>query len=366
MASRLLVVDDSKTDMALICSFLSDYDPIRAWDGREAMTLLETRPDVDLMILDLNMPVMNGFEVLEALRPMPESSKPAVLILTNHDETENEIRGLDLGAVDYIRKPLNFSSLRKRIEVHLSLRRARRRIEQSNEVLEQTVRQRTHEIEETRAVTIHALLGLLEVRNIESSNHAQRTQWIIRALAEKLREHPDYQPILTDAYIQDLFDTAPLHDIGKVGIPDHILLKPGPLAYEEYEVMKQHVRHGVDALTRSLGDREPAAFLRIAIDLVASHHEWFDGSGYPAGLSGVEIPLCGRLMAVVDVYDAMTGKRVYKPAMSHEEVIRLMQRSRGHQFDPIIIDAFLSIEQQVREIAHRFYTLPDPSGEETS
>ena len=358
MTAKVLIVDDSKTDVALIRTFLADYEVQVAWNGQEAMSLLRDDLDTDLMILDLNMPVMNGFEVLEALQLQTDAPKPAILILTNHDETENEIRGLDMGAVDYIRKPLNFPSLQKRIEVHLSLRTARRRIEESNAQLEQMVRHRTREIEDTRAITIHALLGLLEVRNIESSNHALRTQWIIRALGEKLREAPACKEIITEVYLQELFDTAPLHDIGKVGIPDHILLKPGPLTYEEYEIMKQHVRFGVDALTRNLAGREPASFLRIAIDVVAGHHEWYDGSGYPNSLTGQEIPLCGRMMAVVDVYDAMTSKRVYKPAMAHDEVIALMRRSRGHQFDPLVLDAFLSIEQQVRDIA-RLYSQAD-------
>ncbi len=354
MAATILIVDDSKTDMVLIQSFLAEYDVLIAWNGQEALAQLTAHPETDLMILDLNMPVMTGFEVLEALLPQPEASKPAILILTNQDETENEIRGLDLGAVDYIRKPLNFPSLRKRIEVHLSLRQARKRIEEANANLEETVRNRTREVEETRAITIQALLGLLEVRNIESSNHAIRTQWIIRALGQKLREHPDYREIITDSFLQDLFATAPLHDVGKVGIPDQILLKPGPLTYEEFEIMKQHVRYGVDALTRRLSGQKHAPFLQTAIELVSGHHEWYDGSGYPYGLAGRDIPLCGRMMAIVDVYDAMTSKRVYKPAMPHEEVLRLMARARGHQFDPVILDAFLSIAEDVRDISRRF------------
>ena len=312
MASKVLVVDDSLTDMTLIRTFLSEYEVLTAWNGQEALDLLLVHPDTELMILDLNMPVMNGFEVLEALQSQTDSPKPAILILTNHDETENELRGLDMGAVDFIRKPLNFPSLNKRIEVHLNLRTARRRIEESNAHLEQMVRHRTKEIEDTRDVTIHALLGLLEVRNIESSNHALRTQWIIRALGEKLRESAAFKNLMTDTYLQELFDTAPLHDIGKVGIPDHILLKPGPLTYEEYEIMKQHVRFGVEALTKHLNGREPVSFLRIAIEVVSGHHEWYDGSGYPNSLTGQEIPICGRMMAIVDVYDAMTSKRVYK------------------------------------------------------
>ena len=245
MAATILIVDDSKTDITMIQSFLSEYHVLIAWNGQEGLSQLALHPETDLMILDLNMPVMNGFEVLETLAAQPDKDSPAILILTNQEETENEIRGLDLGAVDYIRKPLNFPSLRKRIEVHLTLRRARKRIEEANAHLEETVRRRTREVEDTRAITIHALLGLLEVRNIESSNHAIRTQWIIRALGRKLGELPGYRDVITEDFLQELFDTAPLHDIGKVGIPDQILLKPGPLSYDEFEVMKQHVRFGV-------------------------------------------------------------------------------------------------------------------------
>lgn len=354
MAASILIVDDSKTDVTMIQSFLTKYEVLVGWNGQEALDLMHAHPEIDLMILDLNMPVMNGFEVLEHMMANQPEDRPAVLILTNQDETENEIRGLDLGAVDYIRKPLNFPSLTKRIEVHLNLRAARKRIEEANAHLEETVCSRTREIEDTRAITIQALLGLLEVRNIESSNHAIRTQWIIRALGQKLRMHPDYRDVITDTLLQELYDTAPLHDIGKVGIPDKILLKPGPLTYEEFEVMKQHVQYGVDALTRHLAGRKPASFLQTAIELVAGHHEWYDGSGYPYGNTGKDIPLSGRMMTIVDVYDAMTSERVYKPAMSHADVISLMRRARGHQFDPVILDAFLSIEAEIHDIAQRF------------
>ena len=237
---KILIVDDSKTDVALLTNILCDYDLSVAYDGVEAMKALDEIPDIDVLILDLNMPRMNGFEVLEAMRENPEYRKKAAIILTNADEIENEIKGLDLGAVDYIRKPLNLQSLRKRIEVHSNLRDAQNALERYNAELEKTVQERTEELALTRDISIHALICLLEVRDIESSNHTKRTQWMMKVLCEYLRTKEKYTEILNDTYIKELFNTSPLHDIGKVGIPDSILLKPGKLTSEEFEIMKKH------------------------------------------------------------------------------------------------------------------------------
>ena len=226
MGNKILVVDDSKTDVVMIMSILSNYELLVAYDGIEAMKIIEAEPEIELIILDLNMPRMNGFQVLEELQKKKEYEHIATLILTNYDETENEIRGLDLGAVDYIRKPLNFQSLQKRIEVHLHLQAAKKCLKENNIVLEKTVQERTKELKLTRDVTVNALIGLLEVRNIESSNHTKRTQLMMINLCQHLSKKDAYKDILTEAYIKELYDTAPLHDIGKVGIPDKILLKP--------------------------------------------------------------------------------------------------------------------------------------------
>ncbi len=276
------------------------------------------------------------------------------LILTNYDESENEIRGLDLGAVDYIRKPLNMESLRKRIEVHISLRKARKYIEEQNLILEERVSIRTRELVMTRDVTIHALIGLLEVRNIESSNHTKRTQWMMKILCEHLKTKQKYADILDDEYITELFQTAPLHDIGKVGIPDKILLKPGRLDSEEFEIMKKHTTYGVEALTHELNPKNVTTFIRTAIEIVGTHHEKFDGTGYPHGLKAEEIPLCGRMMAIIDVYDALTSKRVYKPAVAHEEALAIILSERSKHFDPSLIDAFIEVEKDIQQIRYKY------------
>lgn len=352
--SKIMIVDDSKVDIALIKSILNDYDLLTARDGVEAMELLKENPDTDIMILDLNMPRMNGFEVLNAMQKHPEYKNIAVLILTNYDETDNEIKGLDMGALDYIRKPINIQSLRKRIQIHTHLRNARQQLRQYNAILEKTVRERTMELSKTRDVSIHALVTLLEKRDIESSNHAKRTQWIMKSLCEHLSTKEKYQNIFTESYIKELFDTAPLHDIGKVGIPDSILLKPGPLELEEFEIMKKHTSFAVEALQLGSDDDLSVPFIKTAIEITGTHHEKYDGTGYPHQLKGEEIPLSGRLMAVIDVYDAIISRRVYKPPYEHEAALEFLREERGKSFDPDIVDAFLEIEKIIRVISSTF------------
>lgn len=354
MDIKILIVDDSNTDMILIKSILHGYTLITANDGIEAMQVLKADEHIDIMILDLNMPRMNGFEVLTAMRTIPSLSKIAVLILTNYDELENEIKGLELGAVDYIRKPLNLESLQRRIQIHVNLKRASRALEEINTRLDHTVQERTEELLLTRSITIKALMNLLEIRDLESSNHTHRTQWIIKLLCEHLRNKPEYETLLTDEYIKEVFETAPLHDIGKVGIPDSILLKPSKLTNEEYEIMKQHVEIGANALKIEMKTDQLPSFVRIAMECICGHHEKYDGSGYPQGLVGSKIPLPGRLMSIADVYDALISKRVYKEAFSHEIALKYILDNKGKHFDPDIVDAFMEIEAEIRLIAIKF------------
>jgi putative two-component system response regulator len=351
---KVLIVDDSKADVMMIENMLEGYDLLIAYDGIEAMECIDKNPDIEIMILDINMPRMNGFEVLEAIRNHPEHKKIATLILTNYDEIDNEIRGLELGALDYIRKPLNIRSIRKRIELHSNLRNVRKALEQHNLMLENTVAERTKEFNMTRDVTIHAMVGLLEVRDIESGNHTKRTQWMMRALCDQLRNKEMYHAILTDAYINELFSTAPLHDIGKMGIPDSILLKPGKLTSEEFEIMKKHTTYGVNALKSEGNEITSLSFIRTASEIIGTHHEKFDGSGYPKGLVGKDIPLSGRLMAIIDVFDALVSVRVYKPAYSHEEALDIIAKESGTHFDPGIVEAFFEIEKDIKSINNRF------------
>jgi putative two-component system response regulator len=351
---KVLIVDDSKADVMMISSMLKDYELLIAYDGTEAMELIGREKGIDIMILDLNMSRMNGFEVLEAMKADPVGSDIAVIILTNYDEIDNEIRGLELGAVDYIRKPLNIRSLRKRLELHINLKNACDLLEQHNVALEKTVRERTKECTITRDVTIHALLGLLEIRNIESCNHTKRTQWMMIALCNHLRTKGPFKRVMTDEYIRELFSTSPLHDIGKVGIPDSILLKPGKLTIDEFEIMKKHAIFGVEALKYEGNEPIEISFIKTASEIIGTHHEKFDGTGYPNGLKGKEIPLSGRLMAIIDVYDALVSVRVYKPAYTHMEAMQIIAEGRNKHFDPEIVDAFFEIEEEIKSITDKY------------
>jgi putative two-component system response regulator len=353
MGNKILIVEDSVVDVALIKAILSDQDLYFAKDGVEAFEVIDQIPDIDLMILDINMPRMNGFEVLEIMRNNPKYAKIVTLILTNHDELENEIKGLSLGAVDYIRKPLNIESLRKRIDIHSRLKQATKLLEENNSILEETIKERTSEIALTRSITIHALIGLLEIRDIESGNHTIRTQYFIKAICEELAKKERYKDILTEEYIREIFDTAPLHDIGKVGVPDNILLKPGKLTPEEYEKMKLHVIYGVNAIMVDSHLAVPS-FIKTASEIIGGHHEQFNGNGYPNGLKGEEIPLSARLMAFADVYDALINKRVYKEAFSHEVAMNMILERSGTQFDPEIVEAFVACEGRIIEIAEQY------------
>lgn len=350
MSIKILLVDDSEADMMILENILNDYELYKASNGLEALHILEKVKHIDLMILDLTMPVMNGFEVLDTVREQYTDYNISIIILTNSEELENEIQGLDKGAVDYIRKPLNFQSLRKRIEIHTRLRTARQILSDHNALLEQTVKERTKELAITRDITINALVKLLEVRNIESSNHALRTRELMKALCIHLSSKDKYKSTFTPEYINELYDTAPLHDIGKVGIPDSILLKPARLTTEEFEIMKFHTTYGVEAIKYDCSFSGSFSFLQTAACIIGEHHERYDGTGYPKGLSRDEISLPGRLMAIIDVYDALISERVYKPPFDHGLALIELKKGRGSQFDPELLDAFLEISDTVYRI----------------
>ncbi|MDD3929693.1 MAG: response regulator [Sphaerochaeta sp.] len=343
----ILAIDDSLTDLTMIEYILSSHQVLVARDGQEGLSMLKEHPETDLILLDLRMPVMDGFAFLDKMGPL--GIEIPVIILTNSEEVDKEILGLDKGAMDFIRKPLNFQALQKRIEVQLRLKQATEQIRQHNRMLEEQVQQRTAEIRKTNEITINALVRLLEIRNVESSDHSRRTKVMMQLLCEELQKHPKDGYQLSEKDIQELVDTAPLHDIGKVGIPDNILLKPDRLEQAEIVIMREHVLKGVEALDYSIETSDAKiSFIETARELIASHHEWFDGSGYPNGLDHDKIPLSGRLMAVIDVYDALTSKRVYKEAMSHQKAIEVMRSEAERHFDPVIFQAFLKISNAIQ------------------
>ncbi|CCG07361.1 HD-GYP domain-containing protein [Pararhodospirillum photometricum] len=354
---RLLIVDDEAMNIKVLVEMLrDDYALTVAKNGVQALERMAMDPAPDLVLLDVMMPGMDGHEVCRRMKQDPRLADVPVIFVTALGDPNDELHGFDLGAVDYLTKPLTPLLAKARVRTHVQLARAQRALENYSHTLEARVAERTQEVERVQAVTIRALASLAETRDNETGNHIRRTQHYVRALALHLHAHPRFAGQLDDRTIDLLFKSAPLHDVGKVGIPDRILLKPGPLTDEEFTIMKTHTVLGRSALRAAVeeGGESEIAFLRHACDIAAYHHEKWDGTGYPEGLAGEAIPLSARLMAVADVYDALISRRVYKPPFPHARARELIVADRGARFDPDIVDAFLALEDVFRDIRNRY------------
>jgi putative two-component system response regulator len=339
---RMLVVEDDEVSAALLANSLEQfgYEVSVAEDGRAAFELIRTGL-YHLVVSDWEMPGMSGIELCRQIRRRSWTSYIYFILLTSHGGIANVVEGLSAGADDFITKPFQPEELRVRL-------RAGERILSL----------------ESRDLMIFALAKLAESRDPETGAHVERMREYCRILADELSNWEAYRDQLDGEYVCTIYMTSPLHDIGKVGIPDAVLLKPGRLTREEFEIMKRHTLIGgetLDAVTRA---HPEARFLAMAHDIVLTHHERFDGSGYPRGLVGKQIPLAGRITTLADVYDALTSKRVYKPAYDHETTRRLILEGRGTQFDPDVVEAFLRREQDFVETRWRFHDSPLP-GEAT-
>ncbi len=340
----ILAVDDAEANLDILVETLGDeFDVAVAMDGETALDLAaETLPDV--ILLDIMMPGMDGYTVCERLKQSVITKGIPVIFITAMTEENNEARGLALGAADYITKPFIPALVKARVRNHIELKRYRDR-------LENLVYERTRELAHTQEATIESMGTLAECRDPETGGHIRRTRGYMRLLAEGLAEQPAHAAALDPATIDLLHKSAPLHDIGKVGIPDSILLKPGRLEPAEFEVMKTHPLLGQQAIAAAEKKLGANSFLRYAREISASHHEKWDGSGYPLGLKGAEIPLSGRLMAVADVYDALISRRVYKAPMTHSAAVEIIRNDAGRAFDPDVAGVFLERQEAFRAIA---------------
>ena len=351
--ATILVIDDTPENLSLMQLLLRDRYKIKgANNGERGLEIALSEPQPDLILLDIMMPGMDGYEVCARLKGNPRTADIPVIFLTARSELEDEERGFELGAVDYITKPISPSICLARLRTHLTLKATADFLRDKNVFLETEVSKRTREVNAIQDVTILAMASLAETRDSDTGNHIRRTQHYVRALAWKLSSHPRFRDYLTVANITLLFKSAPLHDIGKVGIPDRILLKKGRLTPEEFAVMKTHTTLGRDAIAhaeQALGLE--VAFLTRAKQIAYSHQEQWDGSGYPEGLQGDAIPIPARLMAVADVYDALISRRVYKEPMPHTEAVDIIRRTSGQHFDPDVVEAFVQIHQQFYAIA---------------
>jgi cyclic di-GMP phosphodiesterase len=356
----ILIVDDEPINLRLLSEALkTEYELIAATSGSQVLNQLEQQhARIDLILLDVNMPGMSGMEVLGHIKAHPTWKDIPVIFVTAMNQEGDEAAGLAHGAVDYITKPISAPIVLARIRTQLTLRSAKKALAEQNQILEQRVQARTEEIRYTQEVVINALTTLAETRDQETGLHIVRTQHYVKQLAEMVRHLPEYRQELNDEAIDAMFRTAPLHDVGKVGIPDSVLLKPGKLDEQEWVIMRSHAALGGDALQKasqlSNGKKDGDCFLKYAQEIAYCHHEKWDGSGYPKGLSAEAIPISARLMAIADVYDALISKRCYKNAMTHEQALDIMREGKGQHFDPVMLDVFLEHSDTFLSIANKY------------
>ena len=362
----ILIVDDEPINLTILTQVLSKQYQVRAAScGEQALKVAAMSPIPDMILLDIMMPDVNGYTVLARLKRDPVTQHIPVMFTTAMSASIDEEMGLKMGAVDYMTKPIVPAILLQRIKTHLLLKKtndelqvANDKLTNSNVYLENEITERMKENIAVQNVTIRALAHLAETRDPETGNHILRTQSYVEILARRLQKHPDYAEVITDHFINLVTRSAPLHDIGKVGIPDHVLLKPGKLDADEWVIMKTHAELGEMAIILAEQDVDhPLEFLTLAKEIARWHHEKWDGSGYPDGLAGKAIPVSARLMAVADVFDALTSQRVYKKAMSFEQSRDIIIDGSGQHFDPDIVAIFIELYNDFVLISQKYSEL---------
>lgn len=351
----VLVVDDAPDNITLISGVLKNIYQVKvAINGAKALEMIR-KNSPDIILLDVVMPMMDGYEVCRQLKSDALYKDIPIIFLTAKNDVKAESRGLELGAADYITKPVNPAILLSRLKTHLDLKKASDFLKSQNHFLETEVSRRTKEIALIQEVSIMAMAALAETRDSETGFHLQRTKLYVSELCEVLATQERFKEALAAEIIEVIVASAPLHDIGKVGIPDAVLLKPGLLTEDEFEIMKTHATLGREAIIKAemIMERKET-FLKYPKQIVSSHHEKWDGSGYPMGLSGEHIPIAARIVALADVYDALTSRRVYKSASTHEEAVAIITDEAGRHFDPAVVDAFVQVQENFKAIAQKY------------
>ncbi|TXH44749.1 MAG: response regulator [Burkholderiaceae bacterium] len=368
--ASILVVDDTPANLSLLSGLLSPRWRVRlAPSGAKALDLVR-RQAPDLIVLDVMMPEMDGYEVCRRLKADPATRDIPVLFLTALSQPEDETRGFACGGADFIHKPFNPATVLSRVATQLEAKAWRDALHQRNAWLQQELSVRLAEVEQLRDATLHVMISFAEFRDEDTGFHVRRTQEYVRTLARWLADQPGNPMGLDADRIEDIDKAAPLHDIGKVAIPDRILLKPGRLTPDEFTVIKTHARIGADTIAKAMAKvralhaddtpapdadeiAEPLRALEVARTIALSHHEHWDGNGYPDGLAGEAIPLPARLMAVADVFDALTGPRPYKTCWPVAEALAYIHARAGQQFDPVVCQALGGCEADFAAVAVR-------------
>lgn len=351
---KIMIVDDTVVNLELLQNLLQrrGYSIMAFPQGKLALKAALKSPP-DMLLLDINMPEVDGFEVCSHFKSEPSLAKIPVLFISALEASQDKVRAFAAGGVDYVTKPFQIEELNARVDTHLKIVRMQRELERYNHELEELVQEKVRDIEESHLSTILAMVKLTEYRDVGTGMHIERTRTLCRMLAAKLAEHPEYDGLLSPEYAETIYNAAPLHDVGKVGVPDGILLKPGRLTDDEWEIMKTHSEIGAETLREVRRKYVSNAFVNMGIEIARFHHEKWDGSGYPEGRSGEAIPLSARIMAVADVYDALRTRRPYKEPFSHEESFAILQKDSGSHFDPLLVEVFGDLEDEIKELYTR-------------
>jgi len=347
----IFIVDDNATNLKVGAETLSSSYTVFTFGSGELVLKRLERQIPDMILLDVDMPKMNGYEVIRHLKEKKETSNIPVIFLTAKSDVESELEGLSLGAIDYISKPFSPPLLLKRIEVHLLVVSQKKELQNFNANLLDMVEAKTKTVVELQNAILNSMTKLVDRRDDITGGHIERTQRYMRVLLEKIIEQGLYKDESLSWDLDLVIQSTQLHDVGKIAIKDSILLKPGALTKEEFESIKTHTVVGEDVITEIENNTTEHKFLKYAKIFAATHHEKWDGSGYPRGLKGEDIPVLGRVMAVVDVYDALVSERPYKKSFSHDESVASISESRGKHFDPTVVDLFLNVSDQFDQIA---------------
>jgi len=343
--ATILIVDDMEINRMILEDILyEDYNILQASNGMEALEIIfseENKPS--LVLLDIIMPEMDGFEVLQKMRENESAKKIPVIFITAADPTENEAKGLSEGAIDYIVKPFANNIVKSRIDNQVELARYR-------ENLEAVVNQKVNALVAAKEKMLTTMASVIEYRSVESGEHVKRTAILTGIIAELLLKTPKFRDEILELDYNIMVKASPLHDVGKIAVPDDILLKPGKLTAEEFGIMETHTTKGSEIIKLMQLDEERDLYLKHCYDICRHHHERWDGKGYPDGLSGTDIPLSARIVSIVDVYDALVSQRVYKPPFSHEEAMKIIEEDAGKKFDADIVAELLKSDYTFRQV----------------
>lgn len=359
----ILVVDDTPENLRVLAGMLKQKGhrvrPVPS--GALALSAARKSPP-DLVLLDINMPEMNGYEVCERLRREPDLENVPVIFISALTETLDKVRAFAAGGNDYVTKPFQFEEVSARVDTHWKVRRLQLELERYNRQLQDLVQAQVKEISDSQMATIFAIARLAESRDEETGRHLDRTRSSCRLLAHRLAERRASEREIGPDFVENIFLASPLHDIGKVSVPDNVLRKPARLTPDEFGIMKRHAPVGADTLQAVLDQYPKNRFVAMGIEIARWHHEKWNGTGYPDGLRGADAPLAARIMAVADVYDALRMARCYKPAMTHEQACSIIVNDSGTHFDPDVVDAFRDVHEQLAHIQDLYADAPSAPG----